>query len=577
MSESSNKLKIKKRNSTESQPLLFGLLSRVKKNNKWSFKVNWGRIAILVIILSLLAWAAASATIYFVFKYSKGFDDITVYDAIVAPFDMKSHREKVGNYNIKKALDILKSGNMSEFNEAFMNLNMGINRAPKNIEGRLNLARIYVAMNRPDIAIEKLEQGIIYSKDNIDFIRLYMRLLLDRMEDSKIIAVGEKLLTDGKGVGVENPQVKAYIAMTLSSVYAMHGNYKKSEEYLKNYGLEKSLPGILRLSKNQWEMGNRDEAIKIIKDNFQYPSNKNPMYALLVNYYTAMGDIETARRYSVLRQAEDPFSVTQKLELIRLLEKSGDTQNLGKMLDEYFEINKANNVAMIHLANYAADKGDIKMMRKIYDNAIRQTFAPGRYCLLLLETMITNGDYAGAVKFSEEILKGKPSWTKRYEDVLSAIRSIAYYATGNTNMSDILIADVLKRSRISPKTLVATARRFDKLNAPLVANSILEHAVNKFPRYQMALIRLVQNEIKIGDSTNIGKHVLRLLQMRRPPRELITDVYNNLSSDRFIFVRDRKKILDEIESLKANNSSETFSDVIPDENELHDDSSMIDI
>ena len=197
MSESSNKLKIKKRNSTESQPLLFGLLSRVKKNNKWSFKVNWGRIAILVIILSLLAWAAASATIYFVFKYSKGFDDITVYDAIVAPFDMKSHREKVGNYNIKKALDILKSGNMSEFNEAFMNLNMGINRAPKNIEGRLNLARIYVAMNRPDIAIEKLEQGIIYSKDNIDFIRLYMRLLLDRMEDSKIIAVGEKLLSGG--------------------------------------------------------------------------------------------------------------------------------------------------------------------------------------------------------------------------------------------------------------------------------------------------------------------------------------------------------------------------------------------
>lgn len=577
MSESSNKLKIKKRNSAESQPLFFGLLSRVKKNNKWSFKINWGRIAIVAIILSLLAWVAVSAIIYFVFKYSKGFDDITVYDAIIAPFDMKSHREKVGNYNIKKALEILKSGNMSEFNEAFMNLNMGINRAPKNIEGRLNLARIYVAMNRPDIAIEKLEQGIIYSKDNIDFIRLYMRLLLDRMEDSKIIAVGEKLLTGGKGVGVENPQVKAYIAMTLSSVYAMHGNYKKSEEYLKNYDLEKSLPGILRLSKNQWEMGNRDEAIKIIKDNFQYPSNKNPMYALLVNYYTAMGDIETARRYSILRQAEDPFSVTQKLELIRLLEKSGDTQNLGKMLDEYFEINKTNNVAMIHLANYAADKGDIKMMRKIYDNAIRQAFAPGRYCLLLLETMITNGDYAGAVKFSEEILKGKPSWTKRYEDVLSAIRSIAYYATGNTNMSDILIADVLKRSRISPKTLVATARRFDKLNAPLVANSILEHAVNKFPRYQMALIRLVQNEIKIGDSTNIGKHVLRLLQMRRPPRELITDVYNSLSSDRFIFVRDRKKILDEIESLKANNSSDTFSDVIPDENELHDDSSMIDI
>lgn len=67
-----------------------------------------------------------------------------------------------------------------------------------------------------------------------------MRLLLDRMEDAKITAVGEKLLTGGKGVEVENPQVRAYIAMSLSSVYAMHGNYKKSEEYLKKYGLERS-------------------------------------------------------------------------------------------------------------------------------------------------------------------------------------------------------------------------------------------------------------------------------------------------------------------------------------------------
>lgn len=63
-------------------------------------------------------------------------------------------------------------------------------------------------MGRPDIAIEKLEQGIIYSKENLDFIRLYMRLLLDRMEDAKITAVGEKLLTGGKGVEVENPQVR---------------------------------------------------------------------------------------------------------------------------------------------------------------------------------------------------------------------------------------------------------------------------------------------------------------------------------------------------------------------------------
>ena len=134
MSAPANKIKIQKSNSAEAQPVLFGLMSRVRKNNKWSFRVNWGRIAILIAVLALLAWTAVSATIYFVFKYSKGFDDMTVYDAAVAPFDMKAHREKVGNYNIEKALNILKSGKMSDFNEAFMNLAMGINRAPGNIE-----------------------------------------------------------------------------------------------------------------------------------------------------------------------------------------------------------------------------------------------------------------------------------------------------------------------------------------------------------------------------------------------------------------------------------------------------------
>lgn len=557
----------------EVYPMFLGFFSRVHKNGRWSFRANWGRIFALLVFLGLLAWVAFSSMIYFVFKYSRGFEDITVYDAAVAPFDMKAHRRKVGNYNINSALADFKSGQITDFSKTFGNLVMGVTRAPENIEGRLQLARIYVAMGRPDIAIEKLEQGILFGKENLDFVRLYVRLLLDRMEDAKIVAVGEKLLDPNDPYKAESPQIRAYLAMSLSSVYAMHGDYTKSEKYLKDYKLEKTLPGILRISKNKWEMGKRDEAIQIIADNFQFPENKDPMYALLVNYYTAMNDFETARRYCVLRQSEDPFSPMPKLELIKLLGKSGDTENQNKMIDDYFSQNKRNNTAMIHLANLAADKGDTKLMRKIYENSIKEGFSAGTYCLLLLESMITSGNYKQAVDFSEEILKGKPSWTKQYDDVFSAIRSIAYFATGNSNMSNVLLSEILKRSKVSPKVLVATARRFDSLGAPLIANKILDDAVNKYPRHQMALIRLVQNEIAIGDSSNLDRHVLNLLKMRRPPRNLITDVFNSLSSDKFIFVKNRGKILDEIELLKNNNST-GFSDVIE---ETETSESMLDI
>lgn len=145
-------------------------------------------------------------------------------------------------------------------------------------------------------------------------------------------------------------------------------------------------------------------------------------------------------------------------------------------------------------------------------------------------------------------------------------------------MSNILLSDVLKRSRISPKVLVATARRYDRLNAPMVAHAILEHAVSKFPRYQMALIRLVQNEIKIGDSTNIDKHILRLLQMLPPSaRAHNRRIQQPFERQVHICAATGKGFWTEIESLKANNASETFSDVIPEDENLHDDSSMMDI
>ena len=152
------------------------------------------------------------------------------------------------------------------------------------------------------------------------------------------------------------------------------------------------------------------------------------------------------------------------------------------------------------------------------------------------------------------------------------MRAIAYYGIGNNNMADILLRDVVKRGTCSPKVLVATARRLDNLGGTLMAHRLLENTVDRYPRHQLALARLVQMEIKIGNSTNLEKHVLKLLQMRRPSRELIEDARRKLASDRFIFTRDRGRILAEIDGLIKNNTSfdlggESESDRITDSDE----------
>ena len=181
-------------------------------------------------------------------------------------------------------------------------------------------------------------------------------------------------------------------------------------------------------------------------------------------------------------------------------------------------------------------------MRRIYDTALQRNYPIAPFCLLYLEAMLSMGDYKKAAKFVDDIMYEKPLWAKRYDDVLNCLRTVSYYASGNTNMAEIILQEVMKRNTVPVKALVATARRLDNLGATFLAYRLLESAVNKDPRHQLALTRLVQMDIKIGNSTNLDKNILKLLQMRRPPRELIEGAQKNLGSDRFIFAKDREKI-----------------------------------
>ena len=543
-------------NPSSSQKTAFGMLKRIQKpNGVWVFQVLWGRVFIFFAMLFVAAWMALSLFLFILFKYVKDYGEMTFAQAIVLPFDRTGHRHKVSEYNLRTARQNIKD---NKWRDAYLNLTSAVGRNQKNLEARMILAEFYQYLsNRPDMAIDVLEGALVYAINDLKYMRMYIKLLMDQSEDAKVVSVCEKLLNSGE---VKNPEISAYLAMALSSVYAFHGNYAKSKEYLVKYKLEKTLPGILRLSKNEWEQGNRDEAINILANNFAYAQNKEPIYALLVNYYSAMNNFEKARQYSMLRNIENPFSLSQKMEYLRLLKKTGDEKGVQRDLNNLIKQYQNDNRSLLILANYAADTGDTDAMRRIYDIAIKSNYPPAPYCLLRLETILTNGDFKSATEFAEEILKSKPRWAKRYEDVISCLRAIAYYATGNVNMADILLSDVLKRGTASPKVQIATARRLSQMGAKMTALKLLENTVDRFPRHQLALTRLIQMEIELGNSTNLDKHIFRLLQMRRPPRELVAEARKNLASDRFIFTANRVKLMNEIDMLMKNTSMKVFSE-----------------
>ncbi len=533
---------------------LFGLARSYKsQNNTWHFKFLWGRIFILLFSLALAGWILLSTIIYIAFKYTRNYDEMTFLKAIIMPFNRAGHNTMVGDYNIQKAKEAMEVGTSEKYREAYESVRDGVSRSPRNLDGKMILSKFYIHFfNRPDYGIKALESGFPAAKENPEYMTLYIQTLLQESEDLRLARVASKLLD----IGVKNETSRLQLALALGTVYALHGGYSKSNEVIKKYGLENSVQGLIRISKNSWEQGLHDEAISILVDNVSKMYKPEPIYALLMSYYNILGDYETAKKYATLRAIEDPLSVKQRVDYLKLLSKSGHKPEADKQIEVVFKQYKSDARSLVYVANYAAVEGNLDLMKRIYDTALRNNYPIAPFCLLYLESMLSLGNYQSAADFAEEISREKPLWSRRYEDVLKCLKIVAYYAVGNISMSEVLLNEIVGKESVPVKNLVATARRLDKLNASMFAYKLLESAVRKDPKHLLALTRLVQMDIKIGNSTNLNKNISKLLTMRRPPKELIEDARNNLNSDKFIFTQDRDKIMKNITMLVTREASE---------------------
>ncbi|MBR4597438.1 MAG: hypothetical protein IKO42_03455 [Opitutales bacterium] len=541
------------------RPAIFGFAYRYRTpKGNWSIKFLYGKIftALFAIFLTLLLFK--TIFIFVFFKYQRDYSEITVKTALFYPLNRMQTNHALGDYNIRNAKDLLAEG---KYREAFENLVRGVNRSPRNIEGKKMLAQFFIMRNKQDSAVEVLKRGLPFAYEDLAYMRLYVQLLIAKMDDEVLINVCKNILERNP----KSKEIQQYLAMAMATVYSMHGMHKESKEIIEKYGLEKTTPGILRLSKNEWEQGNREEAINIIAKNINRMPDLDPVYALLVNYYIIMGDYEKARQYGSLRIIEKPLEIAPRVDYLRSISNSGDKKAAEEEINRLFENNKNDEKNLIYIANFATDSENLELMRKIYDNAIEKGFSnTSQYCMLLLETFITCKKYQEAIDFSEDIIKANPKWLKNNENVFSALRAVAYYAVGNSNMSTALINDIIKQGTVNPRTLVATARRFALLGEDTIAHKLYVAAVEKDPMHQYALVRLIQFELDAGNSSDLNKYIFRLINMRRPPRDMILEARRKLLTDRFIFTTDREKIINAIDAvfdIEKASGNRIFSDL----------------
>ena len=525
---------------TRERSILLGfVIQRKGIDGRMEISVRWGRLIGTFALLAVLGWFSLAGALYFHFKYNKEFDQVSYTKMLtLLPFGLETHRVEMGNYHIERGLSEIKEGN---YRDALRLLRLGVSRSPANLEGRRVLAEFYeIALKRHDIAVDQLLQGIeLGGIQDGEYLKATLRVLLRYQMDEDIQNLANKYLPEEP----ELTDINRTLAFGAANANYLRGNYDLAEDYIIDYKLLESLEGVLLSAQISWDRGSKIAAMTKMEYSIEKFPNSEPLLMQLSRYHRELGEIEEARRYAILRNVSDPLSAAPRLELLYIYNKSEDFEReqieTQRMLQQF----RNDEPALQSLANFAADTGNIELARRTYEEALENEFAIDAFALLLIEAHLVDKDYQGALDFSEELLKERPDWLTLRWAIFSSLRAVASYGINRPDLGEIYLQDFIDEAGNQAQTYMAVSRRFTNIDRVQQARTILTLAYQKAPTNQKILSELIRSELSLGNTEDLSRLLSRYLQMRRPQIELLTEAYNKLGSDRFIFTPDRQSLL----------------------------------
>ena len=535
-----NRQKITPSPITRERKILLGFVVQHKGlDGQTKISVRWGRLIGTFAILAVLGWFALAGALYLHFKYNREFDQASYVKMLtLLPFGLDAHRVEMGNFHIERGLAEMKEGN---YRDALRLLRLGVARAPANLQGRLALAEFYeIALKRHDVAANLLLEGVeLGGIEDIDYLKQTLRVLLHYQMDEVVQNLADKYLPDEP----ELTDINRMLAFSAANANYLRGNYDLADNYTINYNLLESLEGVLLSAQISWERGNKIAAITMMENSIKKFPNSEPLLLLLSRCHRELGEIDKARRYAMLRNLSNPLSAATRVELLYIYNQTRDFESEQRESERVLQQFRNDGPALQTLANFAADTGNIDLARRTYEEALENEYEINPFALLLVEAHLVDQDYQGAIDFSEELIKERPDWLSRRWALFSSLRAVASYGMNRPDLGEIYLQEFVDAKNNNSQTYIAVARRFTKIERYEQARIVLTDAYEKAPTNQKVLSELIRAELSVGGTENLNRLLSRLLQMRRPEKDLLVEAYTQLGSDRFIFTPNRQTLL----------------------------------
>ena len=541
------------------------------------YRPAWGRIALLLPFFLAAFWVGGAELYFFNQKYMNGIattrrGDMYLYfpdtltnslgnffrtkeqikqrdlDRMTRPaegYGRAAHLRSKGEYYIEIAKAALVRQDYAEFAKY---IGTGASLCPANLEAQRLCADLFFAFNRPIDSYQLFEDSLQFAKNDPQHFETYLQRCFMLDQDQRVIATADKWLPDPK----VSEKIKSMLRLAAAQANFLRGNYTEAARLIKTHRLDNTAEGYLLNCQISWESGDRQGALDQLNAALSaYPGEKQ-LLEIKVRWLKELGELYKAQDCLALLSIKDPDDPVPLIQSLYLMPGESNRPAREKVIERAVKKFGNHEQAMLDLARFANDNADTALTSRLLRHAEARRFSNRvRFILVHVECLLNAGRDRETIKIVDDLYKQaeREQWVPETRIAFEALRTIAYFADGQTEIGSINLQRLLQNRNVPPQVLISASRklvaakRYDEANDVLI-RAHLQNENNQAVLMQIVKLKLEHERI----SADVETYLRRLMANRRPPKEVLQTALRRLGSDAFIFSMNRETLLKDIEA-----------------------------
>ncbi|MBR6797785.1 MAG: hypothetical protein IKM45_03740 [Opitutales bacterium] len=516
-------------------------------SGKWTLRPRWRRIFFALSVLCAVAYLVLALFLFLRERNLRELEETEFSDMLAYPFSENIRRMQHKRYSnvliecAKHSKDPYKTLNL---------VKQGLMQDSTQPDGRIFYSYVLFLQRRSRDALEFLREGLENEREltHPEYVRFFTRQCAAHFEDSLLIEAANTFAGHEK----ISPQNRFVLCAGAAQAEIATRRFADAEKRLNTAPLAGTSSAEFLSARMARERGDVRAAAEILLKLRKRVDSPEPDIELAEDLHS-LGKDKIALRFldSARTRAKDsPAMLVRIIDVLAKIDLASARERKSEAEKDFFKRYGNSPEALEQFAMFAANRSEAESVELCFRKAKKEVFINlPEFILIHLETLLRCGAAEKAKAELDEIFREKPGWFSEKKTILSGIRAVALYASGNEKLGQIFLHAARTSAELSVSQTVALARMLEDSGHAGTALRFLEARKEIEPKNPVLLCAVLEHAVRQKDSATFVRYAPQLAESRRVSRKRLMEFLNFAESDHLVFYEEQNELSDFFKSM----------------------------